>query len=374
VVGGFRTLPSLAVGVGLVRATARLLDQRVGGLVDGRPDRRAALWHWSVVHNPGNEIVNVDGDKAFRHGGEPSGSLLGYWRDQEIPWSWAAWVRVETSGGTWSPMVNGRAFTNDLVIASASNQQTFTWRLGFRQGRPFAFLIAGVSGGDHLMTTTRNLVGRQVAPPGQWMHLAFTSDGTLARLFVNGQIAAEERAKNHSSPLLAAFSLSGSFDVQDEPRLINQPVHVEHDDIVLWDRVVTPEEMRALASHGRGGWWREVRRAESAAAIGHKGARALTVCLLVLGLSTGANWLLRRVEMFATELPRASFRPVLLVLVIGTVLTVGGALAVATRGKAVDRACSKAQGAERGCPPRRSFLALPPRHRPANWRSAPDNP
>jgi len=68
------------------------------------------------------------------------------------------------------------------------------WSLGFRQSNfSFGLSTAGADDGDGNMTYARSLHSLEW---GKWYHVVGTYDGTTQRLYVNGELAAEESAQS----------------------------------------------------------------------------------------------------------------------------------------------------------------------------------
>ncbi|MEM9828114.1 MAG: LamG-like jellyroll fold domain-containing protein, partial [Planctomycetota bacterium] len=87
-------------------------------------------------------------------------------------------------------------------------------------------------------------------PTGDWYHIAVTYDGDTARMFVNGVLEAEKTSGtplpyNPAEPWTIGSS-AAFYRGQGFPRRFNGPI----DEVGLYDRALSPEEIRAIAADG----------------------------------------------------------------------------------------------------------------------------
>jgi len=131
----------------------------------------------------------------------------------------------------YDPALNSRAFTVDIWArlseeAAASNTLQSVVSSGHR-ARGYAVLVAPTEGKPGLAwqlvcgTATRGIKAKHkgwatiqgpAATPGEWTHLVGTYDGHVLRLYVNGTIVTERKAKcltNNDSPLRIAAGGGG---------------------------------------------------------------------------------------------------------------------------------------------------------------------
>ena len=266
--------------------------------------------------NAGAEIAPAEGDPAFRISGWGFVGL-GHWQERRIPWTWAGWVRVNTASGAWP--------TNFLHVRRADALGS-SFALGFKAGCPRAALDTVTAGGGTNVATGRVSMELQSLTPvrvGQWMHLAFSTDGTVLRILVNGVPVAEHSwIGQHGAALhLAALRLGGAVEGEQLLSTRADAISVEHDDVVLYDRAVPAEELAAMAAGGRGAWARELARGQLARRVWQWGwplALAGMVVLLVLQVRPKLRYWMAEA---ARELAQPACRPVRWALVGGGLIT-----------------------------------------------------
>src|SRR3954471_8936743 len=141
------------------------------------------FYNFNVFLHPGVEIVRADGNPAF-HVGENTAAELGHWGANGEKFTWAGWVRAGTPSGIWP--------TNFIEIRSAQ-APGFDMKIGLENGRPKLLFYARPAEGDRSTVVRLEMGGPEPANPGQWFHLAVTSDPNLQRLIINGRIVAQHR-------------------------------------------------------------------------------------------------------------------------------------------------------------------------------------
>ena len=188
-------------------------------------DREGArpLWGLKAYLPAGAEVVSAEGDAAFRFGGMAV-ARLGHWRSRTIPATWAGWVRVTSTNGVWP---------KDRLWLRQAAAPGSVGLIGLEAGRPWAALDTFSSGNAELRVKA-DLLAQEPVALGRWVHLAFTTDGVLLRLLVDGVPVAEQRNfRNHGAAFyLAALNLSAGMTGP------GNGVVVEQDDVVLFDRVL----------------------------------------------------------------------------------------------------------------------------------------
>ncbi len=262
---------------------------------------------------PGTEVATVAGKAAFRITGLGAISL-GHWQEKRIPWTWAGWVRVKSASGAWP--------TNLLAVRSGTAPGS-SFLLGFTGGRPTAELLTSTAGDTTDTRVNLELQAAEARPMGRWMHLAFSTDGSLLRLLVNGVPVAEKTWSGEHGPALHLATLRLRGDVRGEEILTSRAnvMSVEQDEVVLYGRAVPPAELAELAARGRGAWAREVDRPAIARRIWRWGwPGALGGFVLLLGWKLRPRlraWLVEAAQLLA----RPACRPVRWALVCGGLFT-----------------------------------------------------
>jgi Concanavalin A-like lectin/glucanases superfamily len=106
---------------------------------------------------------------------------------------------------------------------------------------------------DQLMVMGHGWKGVLSAPiahtPGTWMHVAFThGPDHETKLFVNGAEVARQSSPPRALPAITTpLFVGGGFAANDRTR-VRQLFEGSIDDLRLYDRALTPEEIRGLAS------------------------------------------------------------------------------------------------------------------------------
>lgn len=319
----------LATWAWLARPLASWTEGWVGWWT-GDAQASRPFWHMGLYLAHGAEITQVDGDAAIQHKRYTTGTTLGHWKGNSIPWSWAAWVRVETPTGLWP--------TNSLLLVRAHAPADFDWQLGLNAGFAYMDLNAKTAGaiGPHIR---RHLPSTNRVEQQKWTHVVCTMEGNLTRLFINGALGTEYNGSRQYSPLFANFEILGAF----LPEKINESADpyastVNHDDIVLWDRAITPEEVASLASQGRGGWFRELRRAEWAKSVARWGIQIGGGFLSLLTLWTVGTWIAAHFFATSTFIPKTQLGTLISVIVVGISLSCAIAMVAFVNAKRNDEA------------------------------------
>lgn len=282
-----------------------------------------AGWRFNVHSVEGSEVAPTEGNPAF-YTGNGSMVTLGHWGEEEEQWTWAGWVRITAPTGTWP--------TNFLVVRDAQTWG-FELRIGFDTGRPRAIFSFLTSERKESAWRDFNLVGDESIPPGRWVHLAISTDRIFRRLLVNGVPVKDERGYLDKSISLANLRLtSHTYDPKQKTGLPDK-CEVQQDDVVLFDRVMPPEELVALAARGRGGWAPELERPVRAARAWRWGWPAALFALAVLlgmrMLPRTQNWVVQGLAVLMQPAYRA-VRWTLAIGILGSALIAG---AIATQGR-----------------------------------------
>lgn len=277
----------------------------------------------------GAEIALADGDPVFRTTG--GFFVLGNWQKEQIPWTWAGWVRVQTASGRWP--------TNFLRIRWAQRPGS-VFRLGFQNGIPRAELKTSSAGTPGDQRVKAAVQASTSAPLNRWMHLAFSTDGERLRLMLDGRTVGEQSLiGTHDEALhLASLRLCSLTDAEAllQPRA--DPLSAEQDDVVLYHRAVPPEELAALVARGRGAWARELDRPQLARAIWHRGWPVVLVTMGLLLMLQGRPRLRRWLAGVSGILISEAGRPVRWVLVCGGLISVVLTVALHRQARQADEA------------------------------------
>jgi len=140
--------------------------------------------------------------------------------------TFAAWFK-------WEPTTGYRSSGGNESIWAIGDTQTDTHSTGIWISGPTRSLFAYGTGEP-----------AATAVPGQWMHVAFTSDGNVSRLYVNGEYV-------HKVVYATPINLTGqrqfisSFERQGFPTT-RQVFSGLIDDARLYDKVLSAEEVRSV--------------------------------------------------------------------------------------------------------------------------------
>jgi uncharacterized repeat protein (TIGR01451 family) len=118
----------------------------------------------------------------------------------------------------------------------------------------FALSSEGADDGDGALTYLKST---GLGPHGGWYHVAATYDGTTMKLYVNGELRAEDASSQSGDinyPDSGWFAI-GAFKDDDQ----TDGHHGYLDEVAVFDRVLTPGQIRALYGAGEGGSGEDVR-------------------------------------------------------------------------------------------------------------------
>lgn len=269
---------------------------------------QAGAGNFTVPHlGTGVEIGQVDGDSAIRTAAHTSADL-GRLPVRQERLTVAGWVKVTTESGAWP---------EGFLVCRTLEGDRLRLQLGFEAGRAAAKLQLRNPQGDWVHSI--GPVSSNSAALGQWQHLAYSTDGMLNRLTLNGAPGAELRS-DHEDFALARLEVGSWVFTGPDHRLAQGPgPAVAHDDVVLFDRVLPPEELQALATAGRGAWTEVVDRPERARRCWHWG---WPIVLTVLLTALVVRWLpgsAARALVLGRALRRDEYRLVRWVVALGTV-------------------------------------------------------
>lgn len=134
------------------------------------------------------------------------------------------------------------------------------------------------SGRERNVVTVRLLSGNVISPVDRWIHLACSTDGKLVRLSVDGQLVGE-LWNEHASLALARLQVGAWPD--PDPNLATAAgavATVVHDDLVLFDRILSSDDVNALAAAGEARGPRSSAVPRCAGAAGNGAALAWRSC------------------------------------------------------------------------------------------------
>jgi SAM-dependent methyltransferase len=138
----------------------------------------------------------------------------------------SAWLCIERTV-EWADIIGAAQRTGGLQKG---------WTLGFRQSNfSFGLSTAGADDGDGNMTYARSLHSLEW---GRWYHVVGTYDGETQRLFVNGELAAEEKTQSGAIlyPDEAPIVFAGGSDGGWRGWLYESSIHnraLSSDEVVL---------------------------------------------------------------------------------------------------------------------------------------------
>jgi hypothetical protein len=160
------------------------------------------------------------------------------------------WVRV--SGPTLNNLTEN--FSLSVWIRSAhvpegTNRRTivarrsvgpggFLYSLHLQGNRP-ALYINSSNG------AAANFVSTQTLPPDQWVHLALVYDRKVARLWLDGRNIGEQSYMLNIPPENSPLCLGASEEAT--PTLATDPLGADLDELAIYDRALTADELAALA-------------------------------------------------------------------------------------------------------------------------------
>jgi len=134
----------------------------------------------------------------------------------------ALWVRPNNLPGVQSRLLSPGASTFDLQITSGNN---------------FAFIVnTSASGGSNRNITSPALSTQDLR---KWHHVAGTYDGTTMILYVNG------KPVNSNAQTGAVNNGGNGFGIGNNATC-GQPIGGLYDDVRVYDRALTPEDVEAL--------------------------------------------------------------------------------------------------------------------------------
>jgi hypothetical protein len=208
---------------------------------------RGLLAHWPLDDGPGVQYTpdsSARGDRAIPEAVSPTDWITGRIRGA-LKFGPAAYLR-----GT---VVSGLDPIPGLSMAM--------WiRLEDREDREQVIMQrqAGTGGDAHFLLSLRRgspalsglAIARCEGPPletGRWVHLAATFDGATELLFYGGEqvtSCVSTGAFASDTTVLMVGGAQVSADRYDVRRLL----HADLDEVALWNRALTPDEIRALAA------------------------------------------------------------------------------------------------------------------------------
>jgi hypothetical protein len=229
-------------------AIARAQAAAWAALIKGREP--IAVWNFDggdaqkVVDITGNDFTAVaDGDVRFDEGVRGRAVVLGGTAGLEVQrgqiirmphWTGAAWIKpADVSGRT-------------AVIAKRTTNQSSPFVLSVREGR-LAFDAA-----DTENKWTFNVASEPVIKAGEWQHVAaVVESGRGVTLYVNGQAVARRAnagsvAQNDQSLWIGRDAWGGIPADTSRPGYFSGAI----DDVKIWARPLTAEEVAAEAKRG----------------------------------------------------------------------------------------------------------------------------
>lgn len=226
--------------------TGRLKDVRIWKIgrrdIDIQNFAERSLMFDARAADPG--LLRVTGDRGhLREVAAPNTA-----RDQLREWTLECWMRTSDKGGTIISRVNT---ANEVEETDDFNYFIGVDDTGRLVGKfAIRYLEAEVSSNgttytEVFNTSANTLVSALPVTDGAWHHVAYTRDTDNAVLYIDGELAA----------IQDGFLLPGglSTTVSDEDiRILDGPVEIgrnlagDLDEIRIWNRVLTPTEIREV--------------------------------------------------------------------------------------------------------------------------------
>ena len=192
---------------------------------------------YSLVQNPLGQL-----DYAFDLDGVAAYVDLGAW-NAGSNWTWTAWVNPSATPAGRHTIVGGMNECHDWGLT----MQDGTWSLEIRQ----------LGGCSQTVKSGTNAV------PGTWYFVAGSSDGTTARIYVNGQVSGAAAVDPGYIGTATGVRIGGEVCCGGD----NFPGLVEQ--VTLFNRALTEPEMEALYTAGTGRLCTGKTPAEHGALTGH---------------------------------------------------------------------------------------------------------
>lgn len=269
------------------------------------------LWTFGVFVEEGSAISLPDGNPALE---TPANQKigLGHWREKRPEMTWAGWIRVRTTDGIWP---------SQFLVVREAESRDLKLLIGFEDGKPKAEFLSFPDRTNDSFHFTISLIGPDTVKAGEWVHLAVSTDGKRQRIIVNGRSVSESLPlRRHPQFFLSKHSLTCMTAGPDQSTVPVGTI-VEQDDVVLYDRAVPPDELAALASHGRGAWAEELDRSSELEKWWKVGLPATLLTMAVLILVR----LLQRVpvlfEIGKNTLFNPAYQTIRWTLAVGTLIT-----------------------------------------------------
>lgn len=198
-------------------------------------------------------IEPVDGDSAYvaplQRG--PSGDrlTLGCWRGRDEEWSMSVWVFLDAEDSGLLPQA---------VLAQARSDRIEN-SLGLDSGRLFVRQASLVPPWvQPQVRPAREAKATVPMPLRRWVHVTLVNKPLSIELFQDGQLQAKSEAwLGGVTAYLAMFQLH-PYSMATVP----DGFRVRFDDVLLFERVVDPNEVKALSKMGRSGWRTHINRVD----------------------------------------------------------------------------------------------------------------
>jgi len=193
-------------------------------------------------------LLRVSGDQGhLREVADP-----GTARDQLTVWTLECWVRTTDSEGTLISRVNGGNVVEDTDDFNYSISVGQEGRLVGRFAIQWREVTSNTNGtttiGDVVINTTINtMVSALPVNDGEWHHVAYTRDVDNAVLYIDGELSAIQDG------FLVPISIPATVQNLDI-RILDGPVEIgrnlvgDIDEVRIWKRALTPDEIKSVMS------------------------------------------------------------------------------------------------------------------------------
>jgi hypothetical protein len=231
--------------------------------VHAHPDHEEAglLAHWAVGARmgEGGYVEDVEHGLKAQVRGQPKlitrGPSQGWWLDGAFSYLLVSedhnsiaehLPKREMSVTAWVNMSSLHRWGGIHGAFQDNGNQEAGWNLGYNESN-FSFALA-TTGGDDGDGRLTYLNGKTTIEPGRWYFVAATYDGTIMRLYVNGELDAEsaEQSGDILYPAKAPVTI-GCYKDRDEKNPMDGVIHR----VKLYNRALADEELKAAAEKNR---------------------------------------------------------------------------------------------------------------------------
>jgi hypothetical protein len=172
--------------------------------------------------------------------------------------SGSVWVNIDPNV-TVNPLLNAPVFIQNAIgngtgtLAPANPAEQFNFRTTYQDIDQQNHFSAAIAVGPNIA----RVIDPDPTPMGEWDHVAFSADGATLHLYLNGkEIATADYIKPINPPDFPWLSIGGSLDGTSGSApyaALPDFMQGQMDDLAIWDRALTPEEVTAIYQAGLAG-------------------------------------------------------------------------------------------------------------------------